>query len=356
MEDTGSAENQSAGTTESTNNNEGTSLHAALSGTSSTSGATESANTQNQSPSMAGVGGDEPDSAQAAAQAIAAYQPNLKFKYLDVETNKQLEKDMDEWIKPLLKDADTEAKVRQLYAKAYGMDHAKSSREKFKAENETLRQEKTQFDRSLQILSQHVQNDDMESFFEALKIPEDKVLKYALNRVQYRDLPPEKRAEYDQMRSTKQRAALLEQENARLSEQYTSVQAQTRAHELDSYVSNPNVAGVAEQFDARVGQGAFRNEVIKRGQYYWAIHQQDIPVQQAVNEVLQMIGHSMQPNTAQVPGSVPTQTAPSGVPGVSQTPDKKPVLPNIQGRGTSPARKLPNSIKDLKKLAMEASS
>lgn len=348
MEDLGSTENQSVNESVTETNLTPTTTNESPSAETTPAAGSHQSGAQGSQPGEPG---------EAAVQAaIAAYNPNLKFKFLDVETNKQIEKDMEEWVKPFIKDADTETKMRQLFAKAYGMDHAKASREKFKTEVETLRSDKTSMDRSLSILSNYVQNDDLQSFFEALKIPEDKVLRYALNRVQYRDLPPEKRAEYDQSRSAVQKAAYLEQENQRLVQEYQSAQASARENELQSYLANPQVAGVAEQFDSRVGQGAFRNEVIKIGQYYAAIHQKEITVEQAVNEVLRLMGNSASPQSAPA-GSV-SNAAPSGVPGVSQTPDRKPVIPNIQGRGTSPAKKLPKSIEDLKKLrsAMEQAS
>lgn len=295
----------------------------------------------------------ETDGAEAAP--LITYNPNLKFKYLDAKQNAKLEKEFDEWIKPVIKDSDTEKKVRELYEKAYGLDHAKSSREKVRTENETLRHENTETKRALGVLSTFVQNDDMQSFFEALKIPEDKVMKWALNRIQYRELPPEKRAEYDNMRNVQQRAALLEEQNQRLTEQYQTHSVQTRMSELDRSLADPQVGTVAQEFDRRMGyEGAFKKAVVERGQYYWAIHQQDIPVGQAVNEVLQMIGGM--PQTAAPTSDIANQNASQGALGVSQTPERKPVIPNIQGRGTSPARKIPRSIADLKKISAELAS
>jgi hypothetical protein len=290
--------------------------------------------------------------------AKPAYTPNYKFKYLDAKQNAKLEKEFDDFIKGSIKDSDTEKKVRELYEKAYGLDHTKSGREKLRGELETVRGEHSETKRGINILTNFLNQGDFQSFFEALKIPEDKVLKYALDRVSYRELPPEKRAEYDQMRSAQQRAAYLSEENTRLAAEYTNMQVQTRSQQLESTLANPQVAGIAEEYDARRGHGAFRNEVVKVGQYYWAIHKQDIPVDQAVNEVLQMLGgmpksaahavapQSFDPNQGAVPGAAPI---------ASQASEKKPVIPNIQGRGTSPAKRIPKSIEDLKKLAREAS-
>lgn len=280
----------------------------------------------------------------AQAEVPPAYQPNYKFKYLDGDGKTRVEKEFDELLRPHIKDVEVEKKIRELYEKAAGLDYTKASREKIRLEAETVRAENFETKKALNILSTYVQNDDMQSFFESLKIPEDKVLKYALSRIQYRELPPEKRAEYDQMRSTKQRAALLTEENQRLSNQYMEAQSQTRAQQLDGALAESNVSQIAQVFDARIGvPGAFRDEVIKRGQMHWALYKKDLPADQAVKEVLQIVGGQM-PATPNVPATPGTAQA-------HQSQEKKPIIPNIQGKGTSPAKKLIRSVADLKKLA-----
>lgn len=289
--------------------------------------------------------------AQAAAAAIAAYTPNFRYTVPGEKEKKELE--FDDWAKKLIKDSDTEKKVRDLYTKAGGLDHLKNARDKFKSEAETLRGEYSDTKKALGVLSGYVEKNDMQSFFEALKIPEDKVLKYALDRIQYRELPPEKRQEYDQMRDATRRAAILEDQNKHLYEQYEKAQVESRSRDLETTLSDPNITQVSQAFDQRMGAGAFRNEVIRRGQYYWAVNKQDIPPAQAVQEVLRMIGGvpqapAMNPNLSQA-------VTPDATPVDRQASEKKPTIPNIQGKGTSPAKRLPKSISDLKKLRSEAS-
>lgn len=281
---------------------------------------------------------------QSTETAAPVYAPNHKFKYFDPQQNKQIEKDFDEWIKGAVKDAKTEKEMRDLYEKAYGLEPVKASREKFKTEAEQLRSQMRDTHKSLNMLSQYVQTGDMHSFFDSLKIPEEKVLKYALERLQYRDMSPEQRAQYDNIRSTKTRAEFLEAQNQQYQQTLQETAQKARSSELDQKLSDPNVAQVIQAFDARLGQvGAFKQEVIKRGQYYWHAHKQDIPVEQAVQEVLQIAG-GMQPTPASI-----SQPSPAAEPQV------KPIIKNIQGTGSSPAKKRPNSLEDLKKMriAME---
>jgi hypothetical protein len=213
---------------------------------------------------------------------------------------------------------------------------------------------------AINTLNHFVRKGDYQSFFEALRIPEDAVLKYALERVQYRQLPPERRAEYDNQRNVTQRAAILERQNQELAQQFQQTQVQHRHSELERTMSDPTISQAAQSFDARMGQpGAFQAEVIRRGQYHWFANQQDIPVDQAVREVMAMVGMSQtsQPQSmAQQPVLQQPIATPSEAPVGSHAPEnRKPVIPNIQGRGTSPAKKIPRSIADLKKLASEAS-
>jgi hypothetical protein len=82
-------------------------------------------------------------------------------------------------------------------------------------------------------------------------------------------------------------------------------------------------------------QGAVRNEVIKRGQYYWHAYQQDVPVDQVVSEVLNLVGMQQQQQQQM------QQAAPQ----------PKPKLPNITGKGSSPVKAVPRNLDDLRKLA-----
>jgi hypothetical protein len=103
-----------------------------------------------------------------------AYKPNFKFKALGKEM------EIDKFLHDAIKDAESEKKIRELYEKAHGLDYIKPMRDRLQEENQALVQEKQGMDYQLKALSHFVQTDNMGAFFQALKIPEDKVLKYAL--------------------------------------------------------------------------------------------------------------------------------------------------------------------------------
>jgi hypothetical protein len=278
--------------------------------------------------------------------AVEAYKPNFKFKAAD----KELE--FDDFIRDAVKNAEHEKKLRELYEKAYGLDHVKAERERFRNEYKTVNEQYSALNKGLDQLSIMLRNKDYHGFFNALKLPEQDILQYALSRVQYSQLPPEQRQKLDQQYESQQRLSYLEQANQELIAEYQGQMVQQRSQELDGYLGRPEVSQVAAAFDARVGrQGAFKDEVIRRGQYYASLPEaQDIPVEQAVREIMTLVG-----NIAPQATPAQAQTQMDGMqssfeqqPQAAQQP--KPVIPNIKGRGTSPAKKVVKSIDDLRKM------
>jgi hypothetical protein len=277
---------------------------------------------------------------QMAATEPAPYSPNFKFKVMEEE------KEFDEWLRPVVKDAETEKRVRELYEKAYGLDHVKAERQKIRDELKSVKTEYDSVNSALSQLSEYVNKDDLHSFFRDLGIPEQKVLQYAIQRAQYSELPPEHRQQWDRQYEEKQRLYSLERQNQELQQTFQQQAVSQRMGELDSSLQRPEVMQIVQSFDSRVGKpGAFKEEVIKRGQYYASLPTpQDISVEQAVSEVLQLVGFQQQ-QSQQAAG------AQSGTQVVS--PAGHPIIPNIKGRGTSPTKKVVRSIDDLRKLSAE---
>lgn len=290
--------------------------------------------------------------ADAAAGATSAgaptYTPNFKFKVLD----KELEFDPE--LKTVIKDQMTEKKFRELYEKAHGLDHVKTERQRIKEEYTGFKEKVAQRDRAIETLNTYVQKGDMHSFFQALKIPEDMVLKYALDRVQYREMSPEQRAQVDSQYEYQNRAMTLEEQNQMLAQKVQEESARARTIELESELMRPEISQAAQAFDARVGQpGAFKQAVKDMGFFIWQTRQVDVPAKQAIMEVMARYGLTSTAPTIQGANGFDTAGA-TQAPVQNQIP--KPVIPNIRGSGASPVRKVPRSIEDLKKLAAQKSA
>jgi hypothetical protein len=284
-----------------------------------------------------------PQALTAPAAPLTAYSPNFKYKYLSGDGSSRVEKEFEEWLRPLVKDADTEKKLRELHERAYGLDFVKSDRQKQKERADTVEAQHTQVMQQLQKVGQLKEAGDYDSAFEMLGFTQDEILKYAVKVAQMRQNPAQMET-YQQQRQFAQKSMTLEQENAQLRAQQEQFAVQMRTQELDGALSRPDISVIAQSFDDRVGTpGAFRAEVIKRGLMHHSLNGKDISVDEAVGEVLSLVG----PPPAQAQqAAVSAQTL--------AAPAQKPVIPNIAGKGTSPTKQIPKSVEDLRRMAAEA--
>jgi hypothetical protein len=346
----------------------------------SSAGGQQNLQEQGQAEGVEGALGNKALGTQASALKVvpSPYTPNFKFKVHGQE------KEFDEWLKPIIKDAQLEKQVRQLYEKAYGLDYIKADREKFRNELDGVRTEHTSLKKNIEQLSGMVQKGDFRSFFEALKIPERSIFEYVKQRIDFLQKPEHEQTAFEKARAAEMAAESYQQRMQEMQQTYTTQATQQRTMELETYLSDPQLKNVADTFDQRMGKpGAFRNAVVQRGQYYAHFHGKDIPAHEAINEVLQMIGaippQASQPqeqmaSTSPAPnqpgeqvqdegGEAPqnNENLPAGPSGPARVAivgqnaaNKKPVIPNIQGRNTSPTRRVPKSIQDLRELAKTA--
>lgn len=290
--------------------------------------------------------------AAGGAAASPAYTPNFKFKVMD----KELE--IDPLFHALVKDAETEKKIREMHEKAFGLDSVKTDRQMLKQKIDThyapLEQKFQETTRSLAVIDKMVEKGDYDNFFRVLEIPEQKILEWAVKKAQLMQLTPAEQAAYNQQVQERNNLYMTEQQNALYQEQIFQQQVQARTFELDQELSKPEVLKVVEAFDAQAGTpGSLKAEIIKRGQLY-AYQGVDKPVAEVVKEILGFVGHVVpqaQPGQQQ-PGVGSTQQA--GAATQQQAPQAKPpVIPNVGGQGTSPAKKKVRSLDELRELAKQ---
>ena len=278
------------------------------------------------------------EGATAAGEQVPAYEPNFSYKYA-VEGSKQEEKEFDDLFRGIIKDADSEKAVRELHERAYGLDFVKKDRDDLKTKYTDVHTAHEEQTKALQVAGSYVKHKDFGSFFKVMGIPQHDVLQWAVELAQYHQMSPQEQQVYNNQLSERQRLADLEYQNNQMSTNYQQMATQQRAFELDTVLSRPDVQDVVGSFDNRMGRsGAFREEVIKRGQMY--AHQgQDVSAQQVVTELIGLVGHVAQ--------DAPPQAA------QQEQPQKKPVIPNITGKGTSPVKRVPKSVEDLQKIHAE---
>lgn len=289
------------------------------------------------------------DAAAAAAQAAIDY----KFRYRD-ESAEKVEGEIDDWARSFL-NKENEAKFKEIWAKAHGLEFVKNRFSKVRDEYTGYKSQVEPLLQGWNTLTELYNRDDMEGFFRGLQIPDDKIFKYVLAKLEYQQLPPEERAARDQRSQVVRQNIELERQNQALQQQYQQQTVSARTQQLDIAMTRPDVQTVASSFDQKIGRpGAFREEVIKRGVLAWHTAQQDITPEQAIAEVLQIIGTPAQTET-QANSISATQPAQSGVTNQAQvaTRQSPPVLPNVGAKNTSPTKRGPKSLDEIRKLAAQ---
>lgn len=329
---------QGTGVSESTTS--GGSNDASLaSGAEKTPGAGNQPPANGGSASAAGAAGD--------SAALGDWKPNFKFKVKD----KELE--FDDAFKGVIKSKDLEERLRDLHLKAHGIDEVKTSRDTFKKQAEEWQGKFSTVEKSLSTLGSFVQRRDYTSFFDALKIPKQDIINYAIQELKYQELTPEQRSVVDQQRQQQLDLYQAQAQTQTYQQQLADLAVKQANFEIDQAIAAPDVASVAQAFDARAGkQGAFREEIVKRGQFYENVHKVSPPASQLAAELLNLIGVQA---PAQQGQGAPSQGTTSQQAQVVQNQSQKPTIPAFQGGSSTKTatKKVPTSVEDLRKIRQE---
>lgn len=276
-------------------------------------------------------GGGEPDKNidNPPPTETPAYVPDFKYKAFGKEY------EIDEDMRQFIKDQNTEAKFKNLYARAQGIEDFKQKHQSVeKIINEEYRPLRTQ----LEEIGKHYKAGDFDTVFEKLGWNQKDIFNWVAQKIRYEDLPPEQKAAYDEARLAKLRANQLEADNQRLSYEVTNRDVQARTFELDQSLTRAEVKPLQEAWDSVYGAGSFRKEVVNTGQFEAATTGKDLSVSDAL---------------ARVVARVKPLVERLGNGQTNQTPNQPPVrvIPNPQGKGIGAAKKTIKSIADIKRIA-----
>lgn len=309
-----------------------------------TAGAAETAG--KEAGEKAAAAGASPEAqAAVAAQVKAAYQPNLKYKFLDQE------KEFHPALKELVKTPELEKILKEFHEKADGLDFIKPKYQTTREELKSVRSEYAAMQQQVQNLGKMIQQGDLDGFFQGIQLHPRQVYDWVLQKVQEQEMPAEQRAIYAQAREQKRRAALLEEQLQEKDQLVQQTAAQARATELEFGLNSPDVKPFAEAFDTQAGApGSFKRLVAQQGLLAFHETGKDISVEEAIKRTMQTYGKFVKPHAGAVqadPGLVQPQAA------NPQLVQPKPVIPNVQGKGSSPASRKVSSIAQLKELAAQ---
>lgn len=277
----------------------------------------------------------------AAGTEPPAYTPNFKYKA------GREEKEIPEKFRALVKTAEDEKEMRSIFEKADGLEGVKTRSEAREAAYSQLQQVHQETVGAIQYAKDAYARGDLDTFFEHLAIPENVILNYALKKVQEKELPPEQRAQLEANRTAQRENLHLQRQQGEMTRQMQMSIHQTRMMLMNSELDRPELKTMESEFDKRVGrEGAFRQEVVNRGQLAWnqSNGRVDLSPRQAIDQVISLFGlKAAAPASAGANGA--TQVVTPGANGKAGT------IPNVgSGRSVSPTGKPKfKSIEDLKK-------
>lgn len=285
-------------------------------------------------------------------EKIAAYKAREKFKVMDSEH------EVPAYLKALMKDADSEKQVIELLEKAYGLEPVKTRLGETRKERDHFKGEFGTIQKTIQDVRQTYQRGDIDAFLDKLSVPHERMLQWALEKVNYSQLSPEQKQILDERRDA-QRKAWSEEQRAGSYEQ--KLQEQTRQAKtmlLEAGLARPDVGAFQQAYDAKVGKpGAFRDEIVAQGELAWiqSNGQVDLSPQQAIEQAMLKWRPFVQTEAA--PGTQASVPAQAGEQGSKAAPQAKPsVIPNVPGRSQSPMKSGVRSVEDLKKLRDRAAA
>lgn len=272
-----------------------------------------------------------------------AFQPNFKFKAFGKEH------ELDAFWHGLIKDADSEKKVKDVFTKAYAFDDTKTRYESSQKEFNGLLGEYQALDKDVARVMKFKNDGDYDNFFKSIKISDQDLFQYVQQKLERLNLPPDQQRAFDRQAQERQRIYDLEAQNQQMGEQFQTQAVQARTMQLDMTLSRPDISQAASSWDQRAGRiGAFRDLVIEHAQNVFYSTGQDLSAEMAAQAVLQRFGGFLNGGQSQVAAPV---AGPTGL--AAPQSHAKPVIPAVSGKGTSPVKKVPKSIDDLRAMAKE---
>lgn len=268
------------------------------------------------------------------------YEPDYTFRFGDEEY------EMDERLKAMITDKESEEFIRDLVERASGLDLLKEQRQHLREEVAQLQSLEEQRRNAIGQLQEFIQKNEWDPFQKTWGITDDQILERAIKIMELREMDPADRQAYQESMQARQQNYALQQQNQMLQQQFLQQSAQQRDWELQQTLQSPEFSTVAQQFDERAGrQGAFREEIIKRGQYYAQTSGVDVPPQELAKELAAYVGPIQEFAT--------NNNSPTNPHNRVVQPRQKKTLPKIAGGGQNPVKKPIRSIAELRAKAQE---
>lgn len=287
------------------------------------------------------------ETSESTGEKVEDFTPNFTYKSFGEE------RDMEDWVKPFIKDSETEQKVRDLFEKSSGIDQLKDERERMQQSYQEMQQSVQQLSKlksNVELLGNLAKSKDLNGVFNMLGIKNDDIFAYAEKEYDaVHNMTPEEKAAHRQMRDRLTEAEVLRHRDSLRSAQDHQVrQEQFREHlihQINELGQEP--VDHINTWEQSKGRGRFLDLVYEVGNNYFQRYNTPLAPEQAIKGALEQLrldtfDPAGKPAEQSAQPVDPQPSSPSQEGGVQQ-----PVVETAtgaqaaqQGLGTSP----PNSL------------
>lgn len=247
------------------------------------------------------------------AKETTEWKPNYSYKVLDEE------KQFDERLHGVIKDAETEKYVRDLYTKADGLDS-------YKKRYADLEAQAAQLVGGFNKLKEYRDNGDIASLSKALGVSNETLIEHVRSVLEEERLPEKDRRQIEESRKNQDRVKALEQRLASLTEEAESSRVDSDLRELEAAIKVPEISKVAI---AMKKQGIdMVEEVLQAGHFEYTKTGKEPSVSSVVNKIAKKYEYLSK--------LVPTKQA---------------TLPKVNGSNQNAVGKPISSLDELRRLA-----
>ena len=277
--------------------------------------------------------------------AVDAYTPNFNYKVYGEE------REFPEFLQQMVKDQETEEKLRGYLSKADGFEPLKEKYDTTRTERDDFKNKYESMTGDIGKLSHFVKNDRL-SAYDMLGISQDQLLEDASKLIELREMDPQQRQEFEAQRHAQQANYDLENKMGVLEQQNQELLRQQHEFKLDQELAKPDVTAVSSHYDAKFGPGSFKNKVIHNAYIVQSQTGRDMSVEEAVQEIVgEYTQLGLNFNQAPRPSGASSHGQSVEQPVAREVPKS---LPNLgSGRGVSPTAPTLKSIDDLRRLRQE---
>lgn len=267
------------------------------------------------------------------------FTPDFKFKVKDKEF------EIDDWARGLATDEETYAKLKRVWERHTGLDEVIQGREALKQQIQSFEpqiKEYQQVTQRLNEISHYYNSGDMDSFFESLQIPFEKVFEYVKGKHEASQLPPHVQQQLEKARQAGRDAYNYNQRLQTLEQAQSDAQTQATLSSLDQAIASK--AGQIATKYAELNGGnpdAFRQYVVIKGRMMTQQLGRNATVDEVVDSAVRDFSH-----LAGQPPVAATAAMPSQAPGAPAAP---PVIPVVKAGNQSPVRQPVKTYEELLK-------